>query len=500
MVSGGSEPVSCECGVPSAAGESASYAEPAVGPVGAPDPGATSTGVSGLLRAVLAVADEPVSRGLGCADGLAADVSVLARIVHMVQAELARRVVIAEHEDALVLDASSTLAGLGWSKVASHRLVAAARFAEQHPVVADPWREGAVGVEHVAVLERDTRDLSASQVDDLAEALVPVLPRLTVGQVRRACAHAVALARPDLADAKEQDSYDQRYLAFTRFADVVSFEGRLAGVDGAAFQAAIASCAESLRAEGDALSPGQRNADALMLLVSGTDLPKLGGLPAAVTLILTQAQAEQAANRNRAAGHGTSPGGGSWFNQGPGQGRMGHDLALGNAAARFGLCAAEITPMIVEPLGAADPADPPPPAGAPVDPPVGAPVDPPAGAACGPVPGSLLDRLGFTKLRPLAVGRSQRLATAEQRKALAVRDGGCVIPGCEVGPEHTQSHHVTEWSLGGATEVDNLASVCWPHHRQTELRRWTLTRSTDPNQPWWTVTPTPKHRWRGTIP
>ncbi|MDP4014648.1 MAG: HNH endonuclease signature motif containing protein, partial [Candidatus Nanopelagicales bacterium] len=101
---------------------------------------------------------------------------------------------------------------------------------------------------------------------------------------------------------------------------------------------------------------------------------------------------------------------------------------------------------------------------------------------------------------------------------------GCVIPGCDVGPEHTQPHHVTAWSLGGATDLDSLASVCWPHHRQLDLGRWELTRDTqpgqpeagqpeagqpeagqpevgeppagEPSQPWWTITPTPRHRWR----
>ncbi|MDZ4249523.1 MAG: DUF222 domain-containing protein, partial [Candidatus Nanopelagicales bacterium] len=351
----------------------------------------------------------------------------------------------------------------------------------------------------------------------------------SVAQVARACAHAVALAKPDLAHRSEQDAHDERYLAFTRFRDVSVFEGRLAGVDGKAFAEAIAACAESLRVEGDGLTRGQRNADALMLLVSKADLPKHGGLPAAVTLTMTMAQAEQVANTSPGQPHGDAGGGdsggsdsansgggggsdsansggcggGGWCAGGAGLGQLGHDQVLGHAGARFGLCCCQITPVIAEPREPVDPR-------------------------------SLLNRFGLTQLQPVAVGRSVRLATPAQRRALAVRDGGCVIPGCDVGPEHTQPHHVTAWSLGGATDLDSLASVCWPHHRQLDLGRWELTRDTDPgqpeagqpeagqpeagqpeagqpeagqpevgepsagdpSQPWWTVTPTPRHRWR----
>ncbi|MDP4014294.1 MAG: DUF222 domain-containing protein, partial [Candidatus Nanopelagicales bacterium] len=322
------------------------------------------------------------------------------------------------------------------------------------------------------------------------KALAPVLTELSVAQVARACAHAVALAKPDLAHRSEQDAHDERYLAFTRFRDISVFEGRLASVDGKAFEEAVAACAESLRVEGDGLTRGQRNADALMLLVSKADLPKHGGLPAAVTLTMTMAQAEQVANTSPGQSHGDAdaglprfavgpPGcGDRWCAGGAGLGQLGHDQVLGHAGARFGLCSCKITPVIAEPREPVDPR-------------------------------SLLNRLGLTQLQPVAVGRSVRLATPAQRRALAVRDGGCVIPGCDVGPEHTQPHHVTAWSLGGATDLDSLASVCWPHHRQLDLGRWELTRDTqpgqpeagqpgagDPSQPWWTVTPTPRHRWR----
>ena len=67
--------------------------------------------------------------------------------------------------------------------------------------------------------------------------------------------------------------------------------------------------------------------------------------------------------------------------------------------------------------------------------------------------------------RPLHVGRSARLATAEQRRALEVLDGGCTFPGCTALPSWTQAHHIVHWADGGQTNLDNLASLCGPHHR-----------------------------------
>ena len=43
---------------------------------------------------------------------------------------------------------------------------------------------------------------------------------------------------------------------------------------------------------------------------------------------------------------------------------------------------------------------------------------------------------------PLAVGRTARTATPAQRRALAARDRGCIIPGCAIPAEACQTHHV----------------------------------------------------------
>jgi hypothetical protein len=47
--------------------------------------------------------------------------------------------------------------------------------------------------------------------------------------------------------------------------------------------------------------------------------------------------------------------------------------------------------------------------------------------------------------RALDVGREQRTFTRRQREALAVRDGGCMMPGCERPPSWCEAHHIRFW-------------------------------------------------------
>ncbi len=76
--------------------------------------------------------------------------------------------------------------------------------------------------------------------------------------------------------------------------------------------------------------------------------------------------------------------------------------------------------------------------------------------------------------QPLWLGRSTRLASAAQRRALAIRDGGCVFPGCDMPPSWCDAHHQSEWEHAGATNIDTMALLCRRHHGTAHTRRWTL--------------------------
>ena len=67
---------------------------------------------------------------------------------------------------------------------------------------------------------------------------------------------------------------------------------------------------------------------------------------------------------------------------------------------------------------------------------------------------------------PLDVGRTMRTFPAHLRKALNLRDGGCVFPGCSKPPGWAEAHHIIHWALGGQTSLQNSALLCSKHHHQ----------------------------------
>lgn len=75
---------------------------------------------------------------------------------------------------------------------------------------------------------------------------------------------------------------------------------------------------------------------------------------------------------------------------------------------------------------------------------------------------------------PLDIGRSQRLASAGQRRALEAAHLTCAMPGCEVAFHHCQIHHIEYWEHGGPTDLDNMVPLCSRHHHAAHEGGWTL--------------------------
>lgn len=68
------------------------------------------------------------------------------------------------------------------------------------------------------------------------------------------------------------------------------------------------------------------------------------------------------------------------------------------------------------------------------------------------------------------VGKDQRLFTARQRRAMAVRDGGCRWPGCARPPGECEAHHLNPWGDGPQnhrTETRDGILLCRFHHLTT---------------------------------
>jgi hypothetical protein len=73
-----------------------------------------------------------------------------------------------------------------------------------------------------------------------------------------------------------------------------------------------------------------------------------------------------------------------------------------------------------------------------------------------------------------SLGTEERVFNRHQRRAIAVRDGGCIIPGCGVRAGWCEVHHVTEWAHGGLTHTDNGVLLCWYHHRFIDFSGWKI--------------------------
>lgn len=66
--------------------------------------------------------------------------------------------------------------------------------------------------------------------------------------------------------------------------------------------------------------------------------------------------------------------------------------------------------------------------------------------------------------RPLHLGRSKRIASADQRIVLIAADRGCSFPGCTRPATWSQVHHIDEWGQGGSTDIETLTFGCDMHH------------------------------------
>ncbi|NBQ42718.1 MAG: HNH endonuclease, partial [Mycobacteriaceae bacterium] len=87
--------------------------------------------------------------------------------------------------------------------------------------------------------------------------------------------------------------------------------------------------------------------------------------------------------------------------------------------------------------------------------------------------------------RTLWLGRTKRIASADQRIVLHERDRGCTFPGCAVPGYGCQVHHATrDWAEGGNTDIDDLVLGCGPHNRLVTKDGWQTRKLPDGTTEW----------------
>ena len=105
------------------------------------------------------------------------------------------------------------------------------------------------------------------------------------------------------------------------------------------------------------------------------------------------------------------------------------------------------------------------------------------------------------KSQPMDLGLGRRFFSEAQRRAMAVRDGGCVGPGCDAPPSWCDGAHIRPAGYG-RTSLDNGVLLCWRCHLLHDEQGWQLEHIEE--RWWWTpppwIDPTGRKRPGGRIP
>jgi hypothetical protein len=77
----------------------------------------------------------------------------------------------------------------------------------------------------------------------------------------------------------------------------------------------------------------------------------------------------------------------------------------------------------------------------------------------------------------LHLGKTRYPFSTAQRRALAVRDGGCTWDGCTAPPGWCDAHHLREYNSNGGqgtTDIDNGVVLCETQHTFLHHSKWQL--------------------------
>ena len=312
----------------------------------------------------------------------------------------------AEHDGAKTMQ--SWLRGHGrLSGAAAHRLVRTGRSLEHLPAVAAAFTAGRVTAEQVAVIAPVARDehqaaAAAAEVDLAAvdAVLADTAATRPVKELAQVVHHYLERLDPD---GTEPDPTEGRILSIVRHVDG-SRSGRfeLDAVGGEKVEAVLESMLQANRPAGDTRSRGQQLGDAFVQWADNT--LAAGNLPllrAVRPHVVVTIGIDDLVDPH--TGHGAA--------------RTGFGATISAARARMLACDGNITRIVF-----------------------------------GPEP-QLLD-----------MGRDKRLFPPHIRRALDVRDRGCVFAGCDAPTHWCDAHHVLHWIDGGETSLDNSALLCERHH------------------------------------
>ncbi|HWH28206.1 MAG TPA: DUF222 domain-containing protein, partial [Mycobacteriales bacterium] len=338
------------------------------------------------------------------------------------------------------------------SGTAGSRLRTAAALRDL-PLVVDAVLDGVLTQEQAAVLARLVGKIDLAHLQEVQSQLIEVAAGRDPMQLGRYVAHLIATHCEPALDADEAAAYDARYLQTSRGSDgSVKGRFRLAGGDGEALLTAIEALARK-QGEADTRSAGQRRADALVELAEQVlrhgQLPDHGGQRPTISYVLPADWAARQADRmscptcTSCPTHRPASFADTVAASLPGMPGVPAEHGCAVAAWTGPATRARIEAMLCDAR----------------------------------ISRVLLDDVG--QVRGLETLRDT--VTPAQRRALAARDGGCVVRGCTRPPASCDAHHLISRAAGGPTTMGNLVLLCRRHHVLWHLGKITLI---DMHVPW----------------
>ena len=441
-------------------------------------PGAAVGALAGLAAAVDALAADDLA---ALPDAAAAErVLALRALIERAEGEWLRCLAAVDARGAAGAEAGARFGSTaGWLRAAARmsprsagERVRAARALHRGrlPAVADALAAGEISHEHAAAIAAGLAGLPREQARAAEPIVLGVAREQDPATTRRVVEHLRHALDPDGEDERGRRRHDRRGLRLsTTWEGMLGVDGLLDPEAGEVVLAAVNALAKPGGPDDDR-SAAQRRADALTELARRAldtgQLPATGGARPHMSIVV-DLEALLAANAADDAADAAADAAADDAADYSAAAAADDDAAAAAETLRRIACDAEVTRIVVRRRdgdpGSAE-------AGS-------RPERERAQAILRAALAALPPALGGPSAEPLDVGRASRVATAAQRRALAVRDGGCRFPGCDCPPIWCEPHHWrVHWLDGGRTDLDNLVLLCRRHHRAVHEGGWTIHR------------------------